>query len=56
VYESSGDACYGPGSIAEAIGSGRQAAASIDRYLRGQDPCLGRLAPDEVLKHFIRPR
>jgi len=30
-----GDASYGPKSVAEAIGSGKEAAISIDRYLRG---------------------
>jgi NADPH-dependent glutamate synthase beta subunit-like oxidoreductase len=30
-----GDACYGPRSVVEAIGSGKEAAISIDRYLRG---------------------
>ncbi|MFC1820271.1 FAD-dependent oxidoreductase [Thermodesulfobacteriota bacterium] len=30
-----GDVYYGPKSVAEAIGSGREAAISIDRYIRG---------------------
>ncbi|MBU2498570.1 MAG: FAD-dependent oxidoreductase, partial [Proteobacteria bacterium] len=30
-----GDVYYGPKSIVEAIGSGREAAVSIDRYIRG---------------------
>jgi NADPH-dependent glutamate synthase beta subunit-like oxidoreductase len=30
-----GDASYGPKSVAEAIGSGKEAALSIDRYLKG---------------------
>jgi heterodisulfide reductase subunit A-like polyferredoxin len=30
-----GDAFYGPKSVAEAIGSGKEAAISIDRYLKG---------------------
>lgn len=32
-----GDAVRGPASVVEAIASGRRAAVSIDRYLRGQD-------------------
>jgi NADPH-dependent glutamate synthase beta subunit-like oxidoreductase/Pyruvate/2-oxoacid:ferredoxin oxidoreductase delta subunit len=32
-----GDAVYGPKSVVEAIASGKQAAASIHRYLSGQD-------------------
>jgi heterodisulfide reductase subunit A-like polyferredoxin len=30
-----GDAFYGPKSVAEAIGSGKEAALSIERYLKG---------------------
>jgi NADPH-dependent glutamate synthase beta subunit-like oxidoreductase len=51
-----GDVCYGPGTIAEAIGSGRQAAVSIDRYLQGQDLRLGRLGRDKVLKPITHPQ
>lgn len=29
-----GDACYGPKSVVEAVGSGREAAISMDRYMR----------------------
>ena len=51
-----GDVCYGPGTIAEAIGSGREAAVSIDRYLKGQDLRLGRLGRDKVLKAITHPQ
>ncbi|MEJ2733756.1 MAG: FAD-dependent oxidoreductase, partial [Anaerolineae bacterium] len=37
-----GDAVRGPSSVVEAIADGRQAAVSIDRYLRGLDLRLGR--------------
>lgn len=37
-----GDATRGPGSVIEAIADGRQAAVSIDRYIRGLDLRLGR--------------
>jgi NADPH-dependent glutamate synthase beta subunit-like oxidoreductase len=37
-----GDAARGPRSVAEAIADGRQAAVSIDRYIRGLDLRLGR--------------
>jgi NADPH-dependent glutamate synthase beta subunit-like oxidoreductase len=37
-----GDAVRGPGTVVEAIADGRQAAVSIDRYLRGLDLRLGR--------------
>lgn len=30
-----GDACHGPSSVVSAVASGREAALSIDRYLRG---------------------
>ncbi|MCG2830436.1 MAG: hypothetical protein L6302_05240, partial [Desulfobacteraceae bacterium] len=32
-----GDASYGPRSVVEAVASGREAAISIDRYLKGED-------------------
>ncbi len=32
-----GDAVYGPRSMVEAVGDGRRAAVSIDRFLRGED-------------------
>jgi NADPH-dependent glutamate synthase beta subunit-like oxidoreductase len=37
-----GDAARGPKSVVEAIADGRQAAISIDRYLKGLDLRLGR--------------
>jgi len=37
-----GDAVRGPQSIIEAIADGRQAAISIDRFIKGQDLKLGR--------------
>ena len=32
-----GDASYGPKSVVEAVASGKEAAISIDRYLKGED-------------------
>jgi NADPH-dependent glutamate synthase beta subunit-like oxidoreductase len=40
-----GDAVRGTGTVVEAIADGREAAESIDRYLRGLDLRLGRDAP-----------
>lgn len=37
-----GDASYGPRSVVEAVASGKEAAISIDRYLRGEDIRAGR--------------
>lgn len=51
-----GDAQHGPASVAEAIGSGRQAAISIDRYLRGRDLRLGRLGRDKQWKVISDPQ
>ena len=51
-----GDVFLGPASIAEAIGSGREAARSIDRYLNGRDLRLGRLGRDKVLKAITEPQ
>jgi NADPH-dependent glutamate synthase beta subunit-like oxidoreductase len=51
-----GDVYHGPASIAEAIGTGRQAAISIDRYIKGQDLRLGRLGRDKVLKAITEPQ
>jgi NADPH-dependent glutamate synthase beta subunit-like oxidoreductase len=51
-----GDVAYGPATIAEAIGSGREAARSIDRYLSGRDLRLGRLGRDKVLKAITEPQ
>ena len=51
-----GDVFLGPASIAQAIGSGREAARSIDRYLSGRDLRLGRLGRDKVLKAITEPQ
>ena len=51
-----GDVFYGPASIAEAIGSGREAAISIDRYINGRDLRLGRLGRDKVLRAITEPQ
>lgn len=40
----------GPASVVEAIGAGKRAATSIDRYLNGQDLRAGR---DEKLKKSL---
>jgi len=51
-----GDVVYGPATIARAIGSGREAARSIDRYLSDRDLRLGRLGRDKVLKAITEPQ
>jgi NADPH-dependent glutamate synthase beta subunit-like oxidoreductase len=51
-----GDAVYGPASIAQAIGSGREAANSIDRHLNGRDLRLGRLGRDKTFKAITVPQ
>jgi ferredoxin len=38
-----GDMVSGPSSVVEAMASGRKAAVSIDRYVRGQDVTLERI-------------
>jgi len=48
-----GDAVRGPQSVVEAIADGRQAAISIDRYIRGEDLRLGR---DVELKAITNPQ
>jgi NADPH-dependent glutamate synthase beta subunit-like oxidoreductase len=48
-----GDAVRGPQSVVEAIADGRQAAISIDRYIRGQDLRLDR---DIELKAIKEPQ
>jgi NADPH-dependent glutamate synthase beta subunit-like oxidoreductase len=48
-----GDAARGPGSVIEAIADGRQAAVSIDRYIRGLDLRLGR---DVELRAITEPQ
>ncbi len=37
-----GDVVTGPATVVEAFGAGKRAAESIDRYLSGQDPAVGR--------------
>ena len=57
-----GDACYGPKSVAEAIGSGKEAAISIDRYLRGlglgsdRGTRLNPITKPVIEKHSPSPR
>lgn len=41
-----GDMVTGPSSVVEAMASGKRAAASIDRYVRGQDPILNSLVKE----------
>jgi Fe-S oxidoreductase len=37
-----GDALYGPKSVIDALASGKKAAISIDRYIKGEDLAIGR--------------
>lgn len=37
-----GDGVYGPKSVVEALATGKKAAISIDRYIRGEDLTVGR--------------
>ena len=48
-----GDAARGPKSVIEAIADGRQAALSIDRFIRGENLRLGR---DVELKAITEPQ
>jgi len=50
-----GDAFYGPRTVVEAIGSGKAASVSIDRYLRGLDLLTGREARDAGLTPIKEP-
>ncbi|MBN2242641.1 MAG: FAD-dependent oxidoreductase [Acidobacteria bacterium] len=50
-----GDALYGPRTVVEAIGSGKAAAVSIDRYFRGLDLLTGREARDAGLTPITEP-
>ncbi len=50
-----GDAFYGPRTVVEAIGSGKEASVSIDRYLRGLDLLTGREARDAGLTPIKEP-
>jgi len=43
-----GDMITGPASVVEAIAHGHEAAVSIDRFLRGEDPAAGREKPDRT--------
>ncbi len=45
-----GDAVLGPASAIQAVAMGRQAAESIDRYLRGQDLHQGRERPSDPVR------
>ncbi len=55
-----GDIVDGPSTVIEVIGSGKRAAESIDRYLRGEDLRRGRDEPvqevEEVSKEGVEPR
>jgi NADPH-dependent glutamate synthase beta subunit-like oxidoreductase/NAD-dependent dihydropyrimidine dehydrogenase PreA subunit len=50
-----GDALYGPRTVVEAIGSGKEASVSIDRYLRSLDLLTGREARDAGLTPITKP-
>lgn len=50
-----GDVHYGPKTVAEAIGSGKEAAVSIDRYLKGLDLRAGRDLRDTKLTAITEP-
>lgn len=47
-----GDAVTGPGIAVEAVASGKEAAVSIDRYLRGQDLYKDRTTPSPKKTSF----
>jgi len=47
---SGGDAVWGAGTVIEAIGAGKEAAVSIDRYINGEDLKEGRGIKPEVAK------
>jgi len=50
---SGGDAVWGAGTVIEAIGAGKEAAVSIDRYLNKQDLHEGRQEKLEIAKPSI---
>jgi len=50
-----GDAYYGPKTVVEAIGCGKEASVSIDRYLRGLDLYTGRELRDAGLTPITEP-
>jgi NADPH-dependent glutamate synthase beta subunit-like oxidoreductase len=47
-----GDVATGPTSVVEAMASGRRAAVSIDRFLRGEDLRYGRSYPGPYIHDF----
>jgi heterodisulfide reductase subunit A len=47
---SGGDAIVGGGTVIEAIGDGKEAAISIDRYIRGEDLRMGREHEEPVVQ------
>ena len=51
-----GDIIGGAGSVVEAMASGRRAAISIDRYLRGMDLRYGRSYPGPLITDFPIPK
>jgi NADPH-dependent glutamate synthase beta subunit-like oxidoreductase len=51
-----GDVFYGPKTVAEAVGSGKEAAVSIDRYLQGIDLRAGRDLRDTKLIVNTQPQ
>jgi NADPH-dependent glutamate synthase beta subunit-like oxidoreductase len=51
-----GDALYGPKTVVEAIGCGKEASVSIDRYLRGLDLYTGREGRDAALTQITQPQ
>ena len=51
-----GDVYYGPKTVAEAIGSGKEAAVSIARYLKGLDLRAGRDLRDTKLTPITEPQ
>jgi NADPH-dependent glutamate synthase beta subunit-like oxidoreductase len=51
-----GDVVYGPKTVVEAIGSGKEAAVSIDRYLRGLDLRTGREPRESKLVPITEPQ
>ncbi len=50
-----GDVYYGPKTVVEAIGCGKEASVSIDRYLRGLDLYTGRELRDSKLTAITQP-
>jgi NADPH-dependent glutamate synthase beta subunit-like oxidoreductase len=51
-----GDAYYGPRTVVEAIGCGKEASVSIDRYLRALDLYTGREMRDARLTAITQPQ